>query len=230
MGHQARMTSAAAEYIPEAGQRNGKAGNTRSTTGIAWCWQDKKAFKKIREGFDRTNTVSSALVVYVALTEIASDKESPTFETTHGYVAQRSGCSLRTVFSRLKELQEIGLIKIETPALRAPSTITVLPVSQPLPNVSQRAKNAQLRRSEVSLEESPEKKREASPSVVIHLDKERDHARKQVELIEAKIAEVRNRATIDAMGTRRYQPADKRELDSLKEKLMEWKQKGGYAI
>jgi hypothetical protein len=115
-----------------------------------FCWQHKAARRKIRDAFDRDKTVHSALGTYDALTEIASDEESEIFETTHAWIALLSGFSQRTVGKRLPELEEIGLIEIDTPALKAPSTIRLLAVGvkQPLPNAPQRTKRAPLPTSE----------------------------------------------------------------------------------
>lgn len=125
--------------------------NPRTIKGCPFAWQSKAALRKIREAFDATHTVDSALVVYLALSEIASDKGEERFQTTHSWIASRCGVSIRTVASRLRELDEIKLISIETPALRAPSTITLLHVlqplqndMQPLPDVLQREKNRSL--------------------------------------------------------------------------------------
>ncbi len=102
--------------------------------GVAWCWMDKRALRKIREAFDRDNAISSALAVYLALCEIASNKESEVFQTTHSYIAQNSGVSIKTVQRRLKILEEIELIRVSTPNLRAPSNYTLLAVTSPSPN------------------------------------------------------------------------------------------------
>lgn len=100
---------------------------TRTTTDGPWCWQSKAARRKIREACDKTNNVATALCVYDALTEIASDEGKETFQTTHAWVQRISGLSPRTIGSVLQVLAEIGLVSISTPALRAPSTYTLLP-------------------------------------------------------------------------------------------------------
>jgi len=136
----------------------------RDTRDGPWAWQSKVALRAIREAFDRTNDVASAIGVYVTLTEIASDAGSDRFHTTHAWIQRLSGWSVRTVQARLKTLAEIGLIEVETPDLRAPSTYTLkavaqpLPnVAQPLPNVRQLAKQASLPTSEESTEERKKK-------------------------------------------------------------------------
>jgi DNA-binding Lrp family transcriptional regulator len=97
---------------------------------------------RIRESLDAENAVASGLLVYVALTEIASDKRSNTFETTHSYIAMRSGLSQRTVQQRIKGLTDIGILKCTVPDRRAPATYTLLAIEskdeqQPLPREPQ---------------------------------------------------------------------------------------------
>ena len=113
-----------------------------------FCWQHKPALRLIREAFDADKTVASALAVYLALTEIASDEESEVFTTTHAWIAQKCGVSPRTVQDRLNGLVEISLVEIHTPALKSPSTYRLLSVSQPLPNARQRKKIETLPSSE----------------------------------------------------------------------------------
>src|SRR5690242_17651712 len=98
-----------------------------TTRGIAWCWADKAALRKIRDAFDASNEVCSALSVYLALCEISSDTNAPEFTTTHAWVARLSGASVSTVKKRLRVLAQIGLLEITTPSLRAPSTYKLLP-------------------------------------------------------------------------------------------------------
>jgi len=133
--------------------------------GTAFCWQPKAALHRIREALDANNSVSSGLLVYFALTEIASDKRAHTFQATHAYIAMRCGQSPRTVQQRVKDLVSIGVIECTVPNLKAPATYTLLAVEQslpsdtqpvprdqqplpiveqPLPNVTQRSKNAPL--------------------------------------------------------------------------------------
>jgi hypothetical protein len=135
--------------------------HVRAISDSPFCWQSKVALRRIREAFDAEKSVASALGVYFALTEIASDMQAESFQTTHAYIAQKSGLSPRTVQDRLAGLAEIGLVEIKTPALKAPSTYRLLPVEQPLQNdtqpllnVQQRAKKAPLLTSEESKEKS----------------------------------------------------------------------------
>src|SRR5258708_6314795 len=100
--------------------------NLRNIKSCAWCWQQKDALRQIRDAFDGTNTVSSGLGVYVALTEIASDSQSDVFKTTHRHIAGLSGLSTRTIQSRLADLEKIGLITVETSEFHAPGTYRLL--------------------------------------------------------------------------------------------------------
>jgi DNA-binding Lrp family transcriptional regulator len=133
----------------------------------SWCWQPKAALHHIREALDAESAVSSGLLVYVILTEIASDKRSHTFQTTHSFIAMRSGLSQRTVQRRIKALTEIGVLKCDVPSLRAPATYTLLLIEpkdeqQPLHNATPQlrsvvppSKNAPWRTSEECIQEVP---------------------------------------------------------------------------
>lgn len=92
-----------------------------------WCWQNKAALRAIREGFEEEHGVTSALAVYLALTELASDRASETFQTTHAWIAGMTGLAVRTVQNRIKGLAELGLVTVVTPKLRAPSAYTLHP-------------------------------------------------------------------------------------------------------
>ena len=67
-------------------KRAGDPLRLRSIKGVPFCWQSKAVRRAIREAFDATHNVASALAVYDALTEIASDEESETFATTHAWI------------------------------------------------------------------------------------------------------------------------------------------------
>jgi hypothetical protein len=103
----------------------------------AFCWQEKAVLRQIREAFDLTHNVSSALATYVALTEIASDKQSDSFTTTEAWIARQSGLSVRTVSDRIKVFVEMGILGVVVPKLLGPATYSLSPVRQPLPNDKQ---------------------------------------------------------------------------------------------
>lgn len=88
---------------------------------FAWC--SKLMLRRIREQIEE---YSSALSVYVALCWVASDNERDEFVTTHGYLAQLSGCSEKTVRRRLADLTNAKVVHIETPAMKAPCTYRLL--------------------------------------------------------------------------------------------------------
>ncbi|MBW7893684.1 MAG: hypothetical protein H3C27_01120 [Opitutaceae bacterium] len=97
----------------------------RKAADSAFCWQSKAARRAIRDAFDATSNVSTALCVYDALTEIASDEQNETFTTTHAWISRLSGVSPTTIKKVLPVLRDLGLVAISTPALRAPSTYTL---------------------------------------------------------------------------------------------------------
>lgn len=82
-----------------------------------FAWQSKAALLAIRQG---CQDYGSALAVYLALTVVASDKEAEQFTTTHQWLASLSGFSQRTVRERLQDLKRLGLVFVDTQALRAP--------------------------------------------------------------------------------------------------------------
>jgi hypothetical protein len=136
-----------------------------------FCWQWKPARRRIRQALDGANTVASGLAVYDALTEIASDKGQLSFETTHSFISLLSGVKVSCVKSRLADLAELGLVKVSTPKLRAPSTYTLLFDSQPTANdsqlsacVSQRTEIRPLATLEDTVLKNPKKKGEEKHS------------------------------------------------------------------
>lgn len=100
----------------------------RSPKDGPWCWQSKAAHVLIRDSFDATHNVGSALAVYSALTEIASDAGAPSFTTTHAWISGMSGISVSTVQRHLKEFSALGLLAVSTPKLKAPSAYTLLAI------------------------------------------------------------------------------------------------------
>jgi hypothetical protein len=95
---------------------------TAKDTAFGWAWQDKRALRRIRELLEDNAT---ALALYLALTEQASNSTSPEFTASHAQLASLSGLSVRTVQRRLLDLKRINLVGISTPRLREPSTFTL---------------------------------------------------------------------------------------------------------
>src|SRR5438552_1687115 len=84
----------------------------------------------IREISDAKNDVSSALAMYLALTEIASDEQSDTFTWPIADIARRAGVSYRTGASMLSRFGEVKIIRVKPnmlpgTRLQAPSTYTL---------------------------------------------------------------------------------------------------------
>ncbi len=104
----------------------------RSVKDGPYCWQSKSVRRRIREAFDATNNVASALGVYDALTEIASDAQAEIFTTTHAWIQNKSGVSVSTIKKHLVEFAKLGLLVVTAGRLRAPASYTLLSDSQPL--------------------------------------------------------------------------------------------------
>lgn len=137
----------------------------RKTGDGPWCWLSKVALDRIRDRFDSANVVTTAIAVYLALAEIASDAGNGTFETRHAWISQKCGVSVSTIKSRLEDLVEIGLVKFSTPALKAPSTYELLATtdSQPLANDSQTTQKSSEPPHLATLEEKKETKEKKEP-------------------------------------------------------------------
>ncbi len=138
------------------------ANSPQGRNGIAFCWQEKATLRKIRE---QIPNYGSALAVYQALTVVASDKESNEFQTTQEWLAQLAGFGWRTVLERLKDLQHIGVVEINTPRLRGPSTYrlcrSALFAGRPA-IIAERSAKIEARPLQTS--EEKEEKKEDSPS------------------------------------------------------------------
>lgn len=93
-----------------------------------WMWQCKMGVRLIRASLDGINAVSSGLLVYFALTELASNQQAATFVTTRLKIGELTGLSVRTVQLRLNDLKELGLLISSTPQLKRASTYTILSV------------------------------------------------------------------------------------------------------
>jgi hypothetical protein len=110
------------------------ASAVRDTKDGPWCWQNKAALKTITPSFAESKQAASARSVYVALTEIASDRGSETFSVTKAEIATRSGTSVKTVERLCKGFEELGLLAINattrevatTGVIKAPNTYTLL--------------------------------------------------------------------------------------------------------
>ena len=99
----------------------------RTTKDGPFCWQSKEALRRIRDWFDESNNVASALATYLALSEIESNTGTAgAFIATQSDIAKRAGVGQRTVRTILAGLQACQLLRI-TPnfhneKFRAPST------------------------------------------------------------------------------------------------------------
>jgi hypothetical protein len=106
-------------------------------TGIAFAWQDKRALNAIRERLDGNSKQPIALAVYLALTEIASDKQSDCFVQQLSWIAGKAGTSIASVKRVLQDVEAIPLVKIDRPKLKGPATYTLLAMAQAEPTIAQ---------------------------------------------------------------------------------------------
>jgi hypothetical protein len=159
--------------IDNAGR--GKPGKERP-----WCWQEKAGRRMIRTMFDsRPKQMSSALSVYDALTEIASDEQRNKFEAAVAQIASYAGVSPSTVWRLLPLLEELSLITIrrnDRPGsrLKAPSTYTLLPIGHGDASIRQQPSRKRPRdespsgKSKKNDDEKRARTREAAPASAKH--------------------------------------------------------------
>ena len=75
------------------------------------------------------NGAANARSVYVALTEIASDRASDTFDSSHPEIANRAGMSVSSVRRILPTLEKLGKVKVRPNAIngiQVRSTYTII--------------------------------------------------------------------------------------------------------
>jgi DNA-binding transcriptional regulator YhcF (GntR family) len=97
--------------------------------GIPFCWQPKEAFRRIEQEAE-LDEAASAKLVYIALSRVASDEETPTFTKPINYLATLASVNRRTVERRLPLLERLGLVTVERSKLRASHRYTLATLSR----------------------------------------------------------------------------------------------------
>jgi DNA-binding IscR family transcriptional regulator len=75
-----------------------------------FCWQEKATLRMITDVYSASG--ATARSVYVAMTEIASDRKSDVYDASHPEIAHRAGTSVSSVQRVLPTLVKLGCIKI----------------------------------------------------------------------------------------------------------------------
>lgn len=90
--------------------------SVRDLRNAGWCWQEKAALDVLRAYYDgeRLKQRSTALAIYLILTEIASNQRTPEqAEATHRAIWEMTGTSASTVKRYLGEFETLGLVAVE---------------------------------------------------------------------------------------------------------------------
>ena len=77
----------------------------------------------------KIGSLSAGRSVYLALAEIASDKQTETFSVATSYIAQRAGVSSKTVRRVIGMLKKLGFVRIKARSingLKASNEYTVI--------------------------------------------------------------------------------------------------------
>lgn len=94
--------------LPNWRRRIVRGGNN----GVAYSWQEKTALRKIRESCEGKKAACDVLAIYLALTEIASDRKTDRFIVDQLYLSEKAGMSLSTLKRHLPDLVSIGVVTI----------------------------------------------------------------------------------------------------------------------
>jgi hypothetical protein len=80
-----------------------------------FCWLEKRKLRKLAEIFaeGRLGSLSAARSVILALSEIASDRQSDTFVAATSYIALSASVSSKTVRRMTKTFKRLGFLKIQ---------------------------------------------------------------------------------------------------------------------
>jgi hypothetical protein len=79
-----------------------------------FCWLEKRKLRNIADVFaeGRLGSLAAARSVILALSEIASDKQSDTFTAATSYVAHRAGVTSKTVRRMIKTFKRVRLLHV----------------------------------------------------------------------------------------------------------------------
>ena len=80
-----------------------------------FCWLEKPKLRNIGDAFaeGKIGSLAAARSVYLALSEIASDRQSDTFIAATLYIAQRAGVTSKTVQRVTKVLRRLGFLRMQ---------------------------------------------------------------------------------------------------------------------
>lgn len=134
------------------------------TTREPFCWLEKEKLRILSQVFGegKHGSLSAARSVVLALSEIASDKQSETFVASVSYIAQRAGVTSKTVRRMTTTFKKLGFLTMRSRSiagLRASHEYTLIRGKSQLrfvyPSMWKPPKN-RLRTREESGEESTE--------------------------------------------------------------------------
>jgi len=80
-----------------------------------FCWLEKRKLRNIAEVFaeGRLGSLAAARSVILALSEIASDKQSDTFTAATSYIALRAGVTSKTVRRMIKTFKRLRFLRVQ---------------------------------------------------------------------------------------------------------------------
>ncbi len=142
------------------------------TKAIAWLWADKVILRHLRGACRENGTNPRAqLHVYLALCEIASNRQSESFYATIDEIGNQCGYGRRTVEKALIQLREIRVVEVSETEKWGPNKYCLIDASHLAAKYASKknAKNAHLRRGNKKVskknEETNDKKKQENAVV-----------------------------------------------------------------
>lgn len=120
------------------------SGRGKPSRDRPYCWQEKDVRRKIRGVFDADGQKASALGIYDALTEIASNERSDTFTKSHDYIASFAGLTGKTSKRIMPFFEKMGIVHVQrngSDGLQQANTYTLLPWGLKVPARGQERKS-----------------------------------------------------------------------------------------
>jgi hypothetical protein len=105
-------------------------GRANPSRNRPYCWQEKAVRRAIRDVFDVDGQKASALEIYSALCEIASNEQSDTFTASHDKIASFAGLVGKTSKRIMPTFEKMEIVHVQrngSDGLQTSSTYTLLP-------------------------------------------------------------------------------------------------------
>lgn len=187
-----------------------------SPDGVPFSWMPKPAARRIEQEIEQPAT---ALLVYLALTRIASDEGSATFTKPIQYIAKLACLNRRTVERRLGDLERIEVVRVDRGVMGTAHQYTLATLSRTAATQSRKGAT-QNDAVPVALSREQEKGRSAAPNEEGRAIAKRIALEKVIEIIKGHLRDLEDRGALDGWTEEllKAKRAKKAKLVALEEK------------